>query len=176
MGSATRASVRLWKCYNPHIPLKGFFTPVGQRGKFHLGRPCDFHRTVRPYNFIGAPFRRQCLFPAYRGVIVNRNRDGTQMKAHVITLKRITQNARDNMFPGMLLHMVKTARPVDPSGNTFTGIQRMVTGMDNHAVMLMHIRYRRNAQYPLIGRLSAAFGIKCGSIQYHLIIAFARFT
>ena len=87
------------------------------------------------------------------------------MKAGVVAVVGGAQHPADDVLSGVLLHVVKAPGPVDFPVDELTHGQCPVTGVENHAVLLLHIQNHRAAQGAVVGGLTAALGVEGGLIQ-----------
>ena len=87
------------------------------------------------------------------------------MKARVVAVVGGAQHSADDVLTGVLLHVVKAPGPVDFPVDDLTHGQCPVTGVENHAVLLLHIQNHRAAQGAVVGGLTAALGVEGGLIQ-----------
>ena len=72
----------------------------------------------------------------------------------------------DHVLAGMLLHMIKAARPVYPAVNRIAGGERRVNDMPDFAGIIdENVAYARVVQQAGIKRLAAGGGIKRGAIE-----------
>ena len=70
------------------------------------------------------------------------------------------------MLPGVVLHQVEAAGPVNVPLHLGARLQRTVTGVDHMALALMDLQNGSAAQGPQVMGLSAPLGVKSGLIQY----------
>lgn len=91
------------------------------------------------------------------------------MEAHIVIAEFLMHQAGVNMLSRMVLHEIKTPLPVNSSMHPASHVQRLVGIMDHYTLFPVYIKHPGIAQGPLVPRLSAAFGIKSGVVQYHLI-------
>src|SRR3989442_5823851 len=68
------------------------------------------------------------------------------------------------MLSVVLLHVVESARPIDPGGD-LTGLDRPVQQVQNGAAALLRIDHPGCAQGAAIARLSTSLGIERGAIE-----------
>ena len=172
MGAAAGAAVRLRKFHNADLPGELLLAPVLQgrqllrRGIENLGLP------VRPDGLVGQPLRLQGLFPGNIRVVINGDGFRPQVKPHVVTVVKAAEDAADDVLPGVLLHVVEAAGPVQGSGGHRTGLHRGGAGVDYRAVLLVNIGNgnlpARGPQNAVVRRLAAPLGVEGRLVQDHL--------
>ena len=78
-------------------------------------------------------------------------------------------NARYDMLAGVLLHQIKATLPIQFADHFFPHGQGTVAKMEDLLSGFLHIQHICLPQRAQIAGLTAAFGIKNGGVQLHLI-------
>ena len=89
------------------------------------------------------------------------------VEAHVVAVERLAQHTADDVFAGVLLHMVKAALPVQRTVNGFAWGKGRVADVRDNAVFFPHVADGGTAQRTVVGGLPATFGVKSGLIQHN---------
>ena len=160
MGAAAGAAVRPGEGHDPHLAGKRFLAAVVQTGQRIRRGEGDVHRSVLPDHLIGGLFRGHDLFPGQLGIVVDGHRVGPQVETHVVTVVQRAQQAGENVLPGVLLHVVEPAGPVNGPRHLGADLPRAVTGVENHALCFMDIRDLDCAQSAVVLRLSAPLRVE----------------
>ena len=145
MGSAAGAAVRPGKGHNAHLPWELPLAAVAQRRQGLRRGVGDLHRPVRPHGLVCQPLRLQSLLPGDGGVVVDGHHLRSQVKAHVVAVKLLTQDAGEDVLPGVLLHVVEPAGPVQGPCDLGPDLHRGGAGVENHAVFLVDVRHQNAA-------------------------------
>lgn len=80
------------------------------------------------------------------------------MKADVVAVEALADEARADVLARMLLHVVKAARPVDLAGDALSHLEGLVTKVRDDAAFLVDLEHVRLAQNAGVIRLAAALG------------------
>ena len=168
MGAAAGAAVSTGEGHQPHQSGNEFLGTV-----FGLTQGITLQKTnvdggVAPDEGVGL-----CLDGGQvigRNIVVKVNGDNilAQMEAHIVAAVSGTDNAANDVFARVLLHMVEPPCPVNASGGGVANIQRLITGVNDDSFFFPHVDDLGIAQNTGVGRLTAPFGIKGRPVQYHL--------
>ena len=71
----------------------------------------------------------------------------------------------NHMIPGMLLHVVEPARPVDGAGDGGANLQLLVAGVEDDTLLLPYVGDMGITQHAEVGGLAATLGVKGGTVQ-----------
>ena len=97
------------------------------------------------------------------------------MEAHVVAVEPAADHTADDVLAAVLLHMVKAALPVDLAFDRCAEFQGRIAGVGDDAGFFVDIQHLHAAQTAGVGRLTAAFGIECGTVKGHeKPVVFAR--
>ena len=133
----------------------------------------DQERAVFPEHGIGLRLRLQQLLPAHGRVEVDDHTFRPQVKAHVVAGKAPAQNPAEDVFPGVLLHVVKAPVPVQRAGDRLPGGEGGGAEVDHLAALFMRVQHRYAAKGPPVPRLPAALGIERRPVQRDQPAAFS---
>ena len=86
------------------------------------------------------------------------------MKAHGGDFEQFFENRREQVLPGVLLHVIETAGPVDLRGN-FDGCNRSIEDVRYAVFFIGHLDDVRAAQGAEIEGLAARGRIEGGAVQ-----------
>ena len=80
------------------------------------------------------------------------------------------EDAAEDVLPGVLLHVVKAAGPVDFAGDRGPGFHIVGAGVEHHAALLVDVRHRNllsggGFQDAAVRGLSAALGVEGRPVQ-----------
>ena len=171
-----KATIRPGKGHDPHLAGEHLLAAVVQPGQRIRRGEGDLHRGVLPDHLVGGLFRGHDLFPGQLGIVVDGHRVRPQVEAHIVTAVQRAQQAGENVLPGVLLHVVEPAGPVDGSLHFGADLHRAVTGVENHAVCFMDIRDLDCAHGAVVRRLSAPLRVEGGAVQHYGPAGFGFFT
>ena len=104
---------------------------------------------------------------AVDGVVVDDDGAFAHVKARVVAVVGGAEHAADDVLAGVLLHVVKAVLPVDAPVNGLALGQGLVAGVEDYAVLFLHVGDFCRPQRAVVGGLAAAFGVKSGLIQRH---------
>ena len=139
MGTTAGTAVRLRKFHNADLAGELLLAPVVQSRQLLGGGVENLRLPVRPDSLVGQPFRLQGLLPGNFHVVVDGNGLRPQVEAHIITVIQAAEDAAEDMLPGVLLHVVKAAVPVQEPGDHRPRLHRGGAGVNHPAVLFVDI-------------------------------------
>ena len=167
MGAAAGAHIRAGENRDAHRTGQLLLAAVGEGFKFLGTGPQHLKGMVFPDVGVGFPLNFQHTLPRDVGVVVDDHALGAHVEAGVVAVVGGAEHTGDNVLAGVLLHVVKAALPVDLAVYGFAHGQGFVAGVDDHAVLFLHIAHLGLAQCPQVAGLAAALGVECGAVQHH---------
>jgi len=176
MCPAAGAGVAVRDADDPDVPGQLLFAPVVHLCKLRRGWEARVDLQILPDHPVRFLFDLQKLVPCERSVQIDRDLLRSHMESHiVISVFRVDQ-AGDQMFAGMSLHVAETSVPVDLASHGLTGGKRCVCIVDDLPFHIMDRRHMRPAEDSRIIRLSAALRVKRRLVQNNLIPLFSLRT
>ena len=113
MGAAAGADVRPRDGDDPHLALDLLFAAVGHPGQFGAGGVDDLDRQVLPDKAVGLGLGLAQPFGTDGDAGVHPHRLAADVKAHVLGPEQPVQRPGQDVFAGVLLHLVEPPGPVD---------------------------------------------------------------
>ena len=168
MGAAAGAGVRPREGDDAHLSLDGLFAPVLQMGQLLRGGVGDLNRVVLPDVPVGRLLQRPDLVLGELYVEVNGDHVGPHVEAHVVAAVHGVGQAGDDVFPGVVLHQVEAAGPVDLPLHGAPLLQRGGAGVDHMALPFVDLQHLDPTQGAQVIGLAAPLGVEGGLIQDHV--------
>ena len=168
VGAAAGAGVRPGEGDDAHLSLDGLFAPVLQMGQLLRGGVGDLDRVVLPDVPVGRRLQRPDLVLGELHVEVNGDHVGPHVEAHVVAAVHGVGQAGDDVFPGVVLHQVEAAGPVDLPLHGAPLLQRGGAGVDHMALPLVDLQHLDPAQGAQVIGLAAPLGVEGGLVQNHV--------
>ena len=166
MGAAAGAGVRPGEGDDAHPSGEGLLAAVRQDLQL-LGRgEGDLDGVVLPDVAVGRLLQFPDLLLGEFYAEVDGDHVAPHVKAHVFTAIAGVGDPGDDVLPGVVLHQIEAAGPVDVPLNLGAGLQRAVAGVDYMALPLVDLQNEGPAQGAQVIGLSASLGIEGRLIQY----------
>ena len=185
MGAAAGADVRARNGHDAHLAVDLFFAAVGQLGQLLRGGVGDDHRHVLPDDAVGGKLRPAQALGGDGHAGVHPHGFRPDVETHVLRPEHLVQDAGEDVFAGVLLHLVKPPLPVEPGGHhsprdSFR--RKLVHRVPDDPAVFVDIQHRnagavRQAQHADVRRLPAALRVKYRAVQHDASAAglFVRF-
>ena len=167
MGAAAGAQIRPAGIRQTYRAFQLLFAAVGQSGQLvRVGIPAA-HRGVRPHHPVGLRFRFRQLGIGEGDAGVHAHRRVPDVKAHILRPEQTVQRAAEDVFPGVLFHVVQPGFPVDCPFHLCAHSQRGCGVVPDHPVPHRSVSHCRTAQDTGVGGLTAPFRVEGSAVQGH---------
>ena len=100
----------------------------------------------------------------------------THVESYILISVQFMDDAGDDMFTAVILHMIKASLPVDHTMHSTVYRQFAVTVVDDPAVTAVYIQYPYVIQSTVICCLTASLRIKRGIFEHDLPVLLSLFT
>ena len=181
MRSAAGTYICSRKCHNAHLSMQFLFAPVLQLFHLFLRIQADIDWHIFPYDLVGTKFQKPHILQRKFSGKINSHPVSTHMKSDIFKTEFFMHQSAHDMLPGMVLHQIKTIRPVNSSRYRSPRLQRTIRIMHHLTIFLMSIRnhdqilFHRN-QHTSVSRLPATLRIKGTPVQRNLIAVLSLFA
>ena len=133
-----------------------------------MGDFIDPYRTILPDALVGQLLRLSDLFIGQLPVHVDGHDPIPHMEAHIVCSPKAPQGVRQNMFAGVLLHMIQTNLPIKGGFHRCPRFQRLVAKMPDLPFLFPDMGNHSCPDGTGIAQLSSSLGEKYGAVQGHL--------
>ena len=117
------------ECHNTNLSCQFLFTSVINSLQFLSSRISDHYFLILPYLPIYFLFNFCKLRIIQHTIQIYSDHIASHMETYIIITILLMDNTADHMLTGMLLHQVKTTRPVNLSFNLRTHFQSLISIM-----------------------------------------------
>ena len=124
------------------------------------------YRQISPDEAVCEQLRLLNLFARDGFIKVDRRIVQREMEADVARLKQVVEGEREQVFARVLLHKIKSPRPVDLARDGFADRERAIHAVINFSRFFAHVEDICPAQRAGVGGLPAAFGKEHGLIEH----------
>ena len=129
MSSTTCTHINTRESHDTNLSCQFFLTSVINSFQFLSIRISDYNFPILPHSLIYFPLNFCKLRVIQHTIQIYSDHIASHMETYIIITILLMNNTADHMLTGMLLHQVKTPRPVNFSFNLRTHFQSLISIM-----------------------------------------------
>ena len=160
MGAAAGAAVASRNIDDTDFPREFLFAAIVHCLQFFRGRKENIHRNVGVDGVVYLLFDREEFVRRNDAVKIDGDDVLVHMETYVVKTVLLMNEAGNDVFSGVVLHVVVAAGPVEYAFDGAADREGLVRAVNDDARNALHVRNDCVAEFAVIGGLTAPFRIK----------------